>query len=46
MSRCKFIFCYACGLPTGRQMGMEVGAELCHCHNTFQAVQEHAHEHQ
>ncbi|XP_004959481.1 probable E3 ubiquitin-protein ligase RNF144A-A [Setaria italica] len=21
--RCKFIFCYACGLPTGRQMGME-----------------------
>ena len=28
---CHFVFCYSCGLPTGRQEGMEEGAELCHC---------------
>ncbi|KAJ1289802.1 hypothetical protein BS78_02G192700 [Paspalum vaginatum] len=31
--RCFFVFCYACGLPTGRQSGMEEGAELCRCHS-------------
>jgi hypothetical protein len=45
--RCKFVFCYACGLPTGRQdETMEEGSELCHCYNTIQAAQQHAHQHQ
>ncbi|CAN6210803.1 unnamed protein product [Urochloa humidicola] len=39
--RCQFVFCYACGLPTGRQTGMEEGAELCHCQNTVHAAQMH-----
>ncbi|CAL5088197.1 unnamed protein product [Urochloa decumbens] len=39
--RCQFVFCYACGLPTGRQTGMEEGAELCHCQSTVQAAQIH-----
>ncbi|CAN6167057.1 unnamed protein product [Urochloa humidicola] len=39
--RCQFVFCYACGLPTGRQKGMEEGAELCHCHSTVHDAHMH-----
>ncbi|XP_025801584.1 probable E3 ubiquitin-protein ligase RNF217 [Panicum hallii] len=44
--RCHFIFCYSCGLPTGRQTGMEQGAVLCHCYYTVDAAQIHAEWHQ
>ncbi|RLN34535.1 hypothetical protein C2845_PM03G35510 [Panicum miliaceum] len=46
LCRCRFVFCYSCGLPTGRQTGMEEGAELCHCHNTVDAAHIHAVWHQ